>query len=149
MVRAFPSVTIRGIPLSGLMSFWSTGAMVLQPAKAFEGWQQTAVAAPFILRVETSCPIHEELFATLHYFSEVRDTGLPGLKARTGLPASQVSRVLEYFQWVIRQAKDYFNAALHLPYNTAPLLYYYAFLNLAKARLCITAPQFILHAKRI
>src|SRR3990172_6398381 len=49
----------------------------------------------------------------------------------------------EAFRAFVRQGKAFYEAASHLQYRAAPLMYYYAFLNLAKAYITIREPGFV------
>ena len=52
------------------------------------------------------------------------------------------------FQAFIRQAKTFYIPAKSLHHRARPLFYYYAFLNLAKALLCLKAPNLFLNSDR-
>jgi hypothetical protein len=122
--------------------------MSVRSAKLFTQWRRVTVGFPYLIRAHTSCSIHSELLANLEYYSEVAENGEPFLKRATSLTDKEVSDLYDRFRSFIRQGKDFFLTALHLEYRTAPLLYYYSFLNFAKAALCTLSPRLILGAKK-
>jgi YaaC-like protein len=56
-----------------------------------------------------------------------------------------VDREYRRFSAFIRQAENYYRSAKALPYRSSALLYYYSFMNLAKAALAVRAMQFNEH----
>jgi len=53
-------------------------------------------------------------------------------------------KIFHWFQAFVRQAKSYYGSAKTLHYRSSSLLYYYSFLNLAKAYLLLIQPQGIM-----
>src|SRR3989344_957376 len=91
--------------------------------------------------LSTSGSIDEELWTILEYYSEVESVGM-GLLKRNGITNGLVrKRAFKHFQAYIRQAKTYYNSAKILPSRSSGLLYYYCFLNLAKAALMLKNPS--------
>lgn len=83
-----------------------------------------------ITNLSTNQPIEDELFSALEYISEIDDVGIPLFKSTVRKYAKKT-----YFEFraFIRQAKNFYYAAKKLDYRSSALLYYYCFLNLAKA----------------
>ena len=84
--------------------------------------------------------VDDELWILLEYRSEVESVGIKFL-TDSGVSKRVVKRVFKHFQAYIRQAKNYYYSAKTLHPRSAGLLYYYCFLNLAKAGLVIKQPQ--------
>jgi len=89
----------------------------------------------------TSGSVDDELWILLEYYSEVDSVGLNFIK-NMGITNPSIRRkVFKHFQAHVRQAKNYYFAAKTLHPRSSGLLYYYCFLNLAKAALAIKHPQ--------
>ncbi|MDP3973942.1 MAG: YaaC family protein [Candidatus Daviesbacteria bacterium] len=91
--------------------------------------------------LSTSGSVDDELWILLEYYSEVEDVGLKflldnGIKNKTTRKTTY-----KHFQAYVRQAKNYYNSAKVLAPRSAGLLYYYCFLNLAKAALVVRDPS--------
>ena len=88
----------------------------------------------------------DELFGALRLVTDVQAEGLqlvvsysPGIAAH---PAERAYRRLAAFT---RQAENYYRSAKALPFRSSALLYYYSFMNLAKAALAARAIKFNEH----
>lgn len=82
--------------------------------------------------------ITDELFSLLRFVSEIPDEGkrLIQFHSNTTDPA-EVDALYRLVRAFIRQAENYYRAARGLHYRSSALLYYYCFLNLAKAVLSV------------
>ncbi len=93
-----------------------------------------------IIGLSSSGNIDDELWILLEYYSEVDDVGLKFLKT-LGISNNLIrKRTFKTFQGFVRQAKNYYYSAKTLHPRSSGLLYYYCFLNLAKAALVIKDP---------
>jgi hypothetical protein len=92
-------------------------------------WQQ--------VELFTTQPIDDEIFSALEYISEV---DIVGIKVFKGLAHRNPKETLLKFRAFVRQAKTFYYAAKQLDYRASALLYYYAFLNLAKAYIVMSDP---------
>lgn len=88
----------------------------------------------------TSGNIDDELWIILDYYSEVESVGMDLLK-KAGIHNLIRKRIFKHFQAYIRQAKTYYISAKTLPARSSGLLYYYCFLNLAKAAIVLKDPS--------
>ena len=84
----------------------------------------------------TSGNIDDELWLMLDYYSEVESVGMDLLK-NAGIHSLIRKRIFKHFQSYVRQAKTYYISAKTLPARSSGLLYYYCFLNLAKAAILL------------
>src|SRR5260370_35978123 len=101
-------------------------------ARPFDGWIRLPVSEKRQLLL-TILDIERELWSALEYFSEVEEVGLNLIQSKGLQPQSDHQEIFNYFQAFVRQAKSYFSSAKTLHYRSSSLLYYYSFLNLAKA----------------
>ncbi len=83
----------------------------------------------------TTQPIDDEIFAALEYFSEVDEVGVKFFK---DLNHRDPKKSLHCFRAFIRQSKTFYYAAKQLHYRASALMYYYSFLNLAKAYVTVS-----------
>lgn len=83
----------------------------------------------------TSQPIDDEIFASIKFISEVDKVGIKFFK---DLGHRNPKESLLIFRAFIRQADAFYSSAKKLHYRASALLYYYAFLNLAKAYVCVS-----------
>lgn len=90
--------------------------------------------------LSTTRSIDDEVFASLEYISEIEDVGINYIK-RFG--HSKPKKAFLLFQSFVRQAKTFYESASHLNYRASALIYYYSFLNLAKAYICLADPVFV------
>lgn len=97
--------------------------------------------------LKTSGSIDDEVWILLEYYSEVEEIGLKHLQNNGIKNAVLRKSTYKHFQAYIRQAKNYYYSAKQLAPRSSGLLYYYCFLNLAKAALVVKEPK--LGGKRI
>jgi hypothetical protein len=88
----------------------------------------------------TSISPTDEIFASLAYVSEVKKVGRE-LLLRLGHPKPEVDDTFRIFRSFIRQARTFYESARTLHHRASALIYYYSFLNLAKALICLTDPK--------
>jgi hypothetical protein len=109
-------------------------------ARPSTGWTQIDWAPHLsIARLTSYQPdITDELFSLLRFISEIPDEGkrLVQLHSNTTDPVP-VDALYKLVRAFIRQAENYYRAARGLHYRSSALLYYYCFLNLAKAVLSV------------
>jgi len=86
-----------------------------------------------IMNMYTSNPIDKELWLLLKSKYQIRRICNNFIRQRRNLAGNRLSSICDEFSAFLKQAENYFNAASTLPWNSSPLLYYYSFLNLAKA----------------
>jgi YaaC-like Protein len=98
--------------------------------------------------LSTSAPIAEEIFSALEFYSEIDEVGLKFLKTNAGCNEADSKIIYPKFQAFVRQAKTFFIPAESLHHRARPLFYYYAFLNLAKALLCVKNPRLFLSSDK-
>ncbi len=103
------------------------------------GWLRQRLSRRNMQGLDTSGKIDDELWILLEYKSEVEDVGIKFL-LQNGIKKRNVKKVYKHFQSYVRQAKNYYYSAKNLHPRSASLLYYYCFLNLAKAALVIKEP---------
>lgn len=99
-------------------------------------------------QLSTSAPISEEIFSTLEFHSEIDEIGWKFLQANAGCTESEAKTIYPKFQAFVRQAKTFYIPAESLTHRARPLFYYYAFLNLAKALLCVKSPNLFLSSDK-
>ncbi len=104
------------------------------------GWLRQKISKRNIQGLHTDGQIDDELWILLEYYSEVEEVGQKHL-LNQGIPKRQVKQTFKHFQSFTRQAKTYYLSAKNLHPRSAGLLYYYCFLNLAKALLIQKHPQ--------
>lgn len=104
------------------------------------GWLRQKISKRNIQGLKTDNPIDDELWILLEYYSEVEEVGQKYLLSK-GIPKRKVKQTFKYFQSFVRQAKTYYLSAKNLHPRSAGLLYYYCFLNLAKAALIQKHPD--------
>ena len=90
----------------------------------------------------TNLPIKDEIFASLEYISEVNTVSLEFI-SKFGHTKEKAKEIQPRFKAFIRQSKTFYDSAELLHHRASPLLYYYSFLNLAKAFLCLHQPNFV------
>ncbi len=108
------------------------------------GWLRQRLSKRNIQSLEASGSIDDELWILLEYQSEVEDVGLKFVE-QNGVKKRNAKKVYKHFQAYIRQAKNYYYSAKQLHPRSASLLYYYCFLNLAKAALVLKQPTIAGH----
>ena len=103
-------------------------------------WASGFLPGPFGRTVlTTSDSVEAELIRYFQLYSEAKTVGR-GLLTKHGHPRNAKNYVR--LQAYIRQFIAFYGAAGHLNYRAAPLLYYYSFLNLAKAIAFVRDPAF-------
>lgn len=105
------------------------------------GWMDLNISNIPNLLLKTTRPQSEEIFSSIQYLSEIEEVGLQFLESFGHVGKRKKSEIFKYFQAFIRQGKSFFEAAETLDYRSNPLFYYYSFLNLAKAYLCLKQPE--------
>lgn len=109
-------------------------------ARHSTGWFHSYVSHRPPVPLKTNAPVDDEVFAAIEYVSEVQSVGQSFLKT-AGVPRPKAA--FQDFRAFIRQGKAFYEAASRLHYRAAPLMYYYAFLNLAKAYIITRDPAFV------
>lgn len=104
------------------------------------GWLRQKISRRNIQVLHTDGNIDDELWILLEYYSEIEEIGQKHL-LNQGIPTRQVKQNFKHFQSFARQAKTYYLSAKNLHPRSAGLLYYYSFLNLAKAFLIQKYPS--------
>jgi len=106
--------------------------------RIFDYWEQLPFGEYPVKYAYTTRPFTEEYIASLEYLSEIEKVGLSFIK-KIGLrnEAYTIKETFRLFQSFIRQGKKFYVAAETLDYHSSPLLYYYSFLNFAKAYLAL------------
>jgi YaaC-like Protein len=85
----------------------------------------------------------DELFGVLRLVADVQAEGLQLVGSYSpGITPHAADRAYRRFAAFIRQAENYYRSAKTLPYRSSALLYYYSFLNLAKAALAVRNIRF-------
>jgi hypothetical protein len=107
------------------------------PARSSSNWGRAYWTLRPVQQLTTTSPnVTEELFITLRFVSEVADQGKSLIQSNC--PTATPVEIDERYRKVrafIRQAETFYRAARGTAYRSSALLYYYAFLNLAKAAL--------------
>jgi len=83
--------------------------------------------------------VRNELLSSLQLYSEIRDLGQQLLKQNGH--ANSASSFIR-FQAYVRQSISFFKGVEQLEYRSSPLLFYYSFMNLAKAAIFVRDPNF-------
>lgn len=104
------------------------------------GWLRQRLSKRNIQGLDASGEIDDELWILLEYQSEVEDVGIKFV-IQNGIDRRNARKVYKHFQAYVRQAKNYYYSAKKLHPRSAGLLYYYCFLNLAKAALVLKQPS--------
>jgi hypothetical protein len=119
----------------------------LQDARPFDAWARPPIGNNRTLLLTTSLDLEHELWSTLEYYSEVEEVGLNLIQTKGLQPPSDHQKIFNCFRAFVRQAKSYYSSAKTLHYRSSSLLYYYSFLNLAKAYLLLLQSQRIMDQK--
>lgn len=82
-----------------------------------------------------------ELWMILEHYSEIKEVRKKFIKSLGITNSNKIEKVSKSFQSFVRQAKNYYMSAKKLPNSSSALLYYYSFLNLAKAFLILYYPD--------
>jgi hypothetical protein len=108
---------------------------MLRPAS---GWILLHVRDGDLSVYETALDIAEEAWLLLHQVAEVSDRGQALIRTlQPALAEEHLEGVWREFRSYVRQAEAFYRAAAPLPWKSAPLNYYYSFLNLAKGVLVL------------
>ncbi|MEQ1882276.1 MAG: YaaC family protein [Burkholderiales bacterium] len=91
-------------------------------------------------QLQTTSNVAEEIFAALCHIADVPEVGKEFL-TKKGIAKEKVDETYFAMHSFIRQSKAFYFAAQGSGTRAGPLNYYYAFLNLAKALLCLTHPD--------
>ncbi len=99
-------------------------------------WLRLRLLNSNLVSLTTNTDIEAEYWGVIEYISEIEEAGVNFLISRgyNRKDAKQNYKVLNSY---VRQAKNYYLTAKSLQYRSAPLMYYYSFLNLAKAFLLV------------
>lgn len=103
------------------------------------GWLRQRLSKRNTQGLDASGAIDDELWILLEYQSEVVDAGIKFVM-QSGVSKRNAKAVYKHFQAYVRQAKNYYYSAKKLHPRSSGLLYYYCFLNLAKAALVLKQP---------
>lgn len=98
---------------------------------------------PNVNVLATNASIDDELWSLLDYYAEIEKVGIGLVKKHGFTRYTQYERIYKSFRAFIRQAKNYYLAGKALNYRSSGLLYYYSFLNLAKAYILLRKPNSI------
>lgn len=101
--------------------------------RLFDGSKTIAITKSQQSLSFTVNPINVELWLLLGSIVEVREKGLTLFKRKRNLSKVALSHTYDRFRAFCYQARNYYDSASHLPWDSSPLLYYYSFMNLAKA----------------
>lgn len=107
----------------------------------FSGFNRSRLSKSNTANLVTNISIDDELWGLLEYYSEIEEQGFLLFEKRGIKNKAEKRRTFSIFQSFVRQAKSYYEAAKELHFRSSSLLYYYAFLNLVKAHLCLSYPQ--------
>jgi len=111
--------------------------MVLQPQRDSNMWVHPYLGPRRPTKLAAATPIEEEVYSAIEYVSEIPNVGIPFISA---LGVSNASSTYDLFRALVRQSKTFFQTGMKLHFRAAALMYYYSFLNLAKAYLAIRNP---------
>ena len=118
--------------------------MALPPLKSPVNWHNVNWFDVSLFRSSfgtTNTSVEKELWLCIKSFSEIKSRGEKLIRLyRNG--TGDVDSVWKKFRSFIRQAESYWQVARATSYRSSPLLYYYSFLNLAKAYLVLASPDF-------
>jgi hypothetical protein len=112
----------------------------MRPARAYSGKIRKNISPRERIELASNCTAAEECFSILQYYSEVEEVGL---KFIGSFGHRRKKEVYLQFQSFIRQAKSFYESAEKLHYRSSALLYYYSFLNLAKALITLKEPHLV------
>jgi hypothetical protein len=114
----------------------------LASLRPFDGWiRDHNPSKRQTLFLSSSIDFAIDLWNIIEYYSEVYDVGINFIKTKN-LPTQMANDVIfDNFRSFVRQAKSNYDAAKSLPYRSSGLLYYYCFLNLAKAFIVLKYPD--------
>jgi hypothetical protein len=115
----------------------------MKAARPIVNWNAKGFPHPFNKQVLTcSGSVRDEILASIDMYAEIKDGGMELLKANGH---QNLSEAYLRFQAYIRQAKTFYEAADALHHRAGALIYYYSFLNIAKALIFLKNPAFVDH----
>jgi hypothetical protein len=115
----------------------------MKPTRIYTGYHENISFQPNPTQIlQTNCKVKEEVFASLEYISEIESVSKEFL-INIGHKEDNIKRIQPLFRAFIRQAKTFYEAAELLHHRASPLNYYYCFLNLVKAYICIHEPDLV------
>ena len=112
---------------------------MLPDARPSTGWATIDWTLTPAARLYSTLPdITDEFFSILRFVSEIQEEGERLAKVHSGLTdPSAITALYKEVRSFLRQAENFYRAARTAHYRSSALLYYYCFLNLAKAALSI------------
>lgn len=111
---------------------------MLPPTRKGPGWILLHVRDDTLSVFQTSIDVADEVWLMLHQVSEVSERGQDLIRTlQPGLASPDVTETWRDFRAFVRQAESFYRAAVPLTWKSAPLNYYYSFLNLAKGILTL------------
>lgn len=109
--------------------------------RKFDRYRDVHVNVNNVYDLKTSIDVSEELWSIIKSVSEVKERGIK-LVAKYGVNGQiRQEKIYKKFQAFVRQGENYFLSAKNLSYRSSALLYYYSFLNLAKAYIILRQPD--------
>ena len=118
--------------------------MALPPSKSPVDWHNVNWFDVSLFRSffgMTNTSVEKELWLYIRSFSEIKSRGEELVRLHRNA-TGDVDSVGKKFRSFVRQAESYWHVARATSYRSSPLLYYYSFLNLAKAYLVLVNPDF-------
>lgn len=109
-------------------------------SRTISGWGRFVIANRPQTILQTTSEIDEEIFASLEYVSEIPSVGIEFITKRGGRHAS---KTFYKFQSFIRQGRTFYRAGKQLHFRASSLMYYYSFLNLVKAYISLSDPNYV------
>jgi YaaC-like Protein len=109
-------------------------------ARPYTGWLRMIPATMLNAGTWTTSTLDlaDELFGVIRLVADVQAEGLQLVGSYSpGIIQHSADRAYRRFAAFTRQAENYYRSAKVLPYRSSALLYYYSFLNLAKAALAV------------
>jgi hypothetical protein len=114
----------------------------IAPLRPFTGWVRNSNPSKKETQfLFSSIDFDVDLWNILEYYSEVSDVGLAFISSKNLSTQLSSNEIFDKFRAFIRQSKANYDAAKVLPYRSSGLLYYYCFLNLAKAFILLRDPD--------
>jgi hypothetical protein len=113
----------------------------MRAATSFTSWNCTGFPGQFWKQqLPTTNRISSELLASIQLYSDIKEIG-KNMLASNG--HKDLGKSFLTLQSYIRQAVTFYEAAEVLHYRASPLIYYYSFMNFAKAYICLRDPMFV------
>jgi hypothetical protein len=112
----------------------------LSSLRMFTSWVSTSPFWYNTLELTTYIEPDKEFWLMLYSISEVEDLAKK-LFIEVNIPETQFDVIWKKLRSFIRQANNYWDAATKTNFRSAPLLFYYSFLNLVKAFLILRNSQ--------